>query len=87
MDNESKFKYLADEMYDLYLALIDSGFDDHRAFELTKTYCTVAFANNALSKNAKDRQREASWEALRRYRKRKAVMAENKEDTNETNAT
>lgn len=44
----NEFKQLTDSMFTLYMSLKESGFDDHQAFELTKTYCSVAFVDNAI---------------------------------------
>lgn len=45
---ENMFNQLAVEMRLLFEALHDSGFTEQQAFELTKTYCSVAFANQAM---------------------------------------
>lgn len=46
---ENIFNPMAVEMRLLFEALHDSGFTEQQAFELTKTYCSIAFVNQALS--------------------------------------
>lgn len=45
---ENMFNPTAVEIRLLFEALHDSGFTEQQAFELTKTYCSVAFANRAV---------------------------------------
>lgn len=45
---ENIFNPMAVEMRLLFEALHDSGFTEQQAFELTKTYCSVAFVNQAF---------------------------------------
>lgn len=45
---ENSYTPLTDDMYKLFESLKASGFTEGQAFELTKTYCTVAFANQAV---------------------------------------
>lgn len=63
---ENIFKRLTDEMYMLYTSCTDSGFNHDQAFELTKTYCTVAFARQSLEqKEISIYQKELSMQRLR----------------------
>lgn len=63
--DEKYFAPLTDEMYYLYRSCINSGFDYKQAFELTKTYCTVAFANQSI--RAQESKTERYRKALARY--------------------
>ena len=45
---ENRFKLLSDELYELYTALKESGFNPDQAFEMAKTYCSVAFVSQAF---------------------------------------
>ena len=45
---ENPFTPLTNELYQLFSSCQESGFDQHQAFELTKTYCSVAFANHSV---------------------------------------
>lgn len=69
---DNKFTPLTDEMYDLFLACLKSGFTDEQAFELTKSYCSVAFVNQALvikeQENARYSRYVSKREALNRYK-------------------
>ena len=49
MEKENAYLPLTDDMYRLFDACQKSGFNEQQAFELTKTYCSVAFVNQALS--------------------------------------
>lgn len=63
---ENIFKRLTDEMYMLYTSCTDSGFNPDQAFELTKTYCAVAFARQSLEqKEMSMYQKELSMRRLR----------------------
>lgn len=68
---DNKFTPLTDEMYDLFLACLKSGFTDEQAFELTKSYCSVAFVNQALVIKEKENERYQKFlsrkEILKRY--------------------
>lgn len=64
-DNENCFKPLAGNIYELFEACRDAGFDNMQAFELTKTYCSVAFVNLALARNEENcAGRLYSWRLL-----------------------
>jgi hypothetical protein len=60
------FKLLAEQMYELYEELKNAGFDSIQAFELTKTYCTVAFANQSMTQRVdKDEVMRKYWSKVR----------------------
>lgn len=64
---ENIFNPMAVEMRLLYEALHDSGFTEQQAFELTKTYCSIAFVNQALSDSRYGRRsKQEITEQLRR---------------------
>lgn len=65
-NNENRFKPLAGDMYELFEACRDAGFDSMQAFELTKTYCSVAFVNQALDTKAKEERRRESYETIKK---------------------
>lgn len=58
--SENRFTGLTDEMFELFISCIKSGFTEPQAFDLTKAYCSVAFVNQAI--NLKN-------EEIDRYRK------------------
>lgn len=78
----NQFKSLTDEMYKLYESCRESGFDSSQAFELTKTYCSVAFVNNAIEANSRYRNRESHHEILRRYSEQKKAREERADESN-----
>ena len=53
---DNMFNTLAAEMRLLFEALRYSGFTEQQAFELTKTYCSVAFVNQAIKENEYSRR-------------------------------
>lgn len=73
---ENIFNPMAVEMRLLFEALHDCGFTESQAFELTKTYCSIAFVNQALS----DRQygRRSKQEVTDLMRKQLAKYKEEK---------
>lgn len=74
------FKHLTDEMYALYQSCKESGFGPGQAFELTKTYCSVAFVNQSI--RLADKSRNDRSAILRRYREninKMKIEEENKE--------
>ena len=73
---ENMFNPLAAEMRLLFEALHDSGFTEQEAFELTKTYCSIAFANQALSDSRYSRRSKA--ELTETMRKQLAKYKEEK---------
>ena len=68
---ENQFAPLTDEMFDLFISCIKSGFTEPQAFELTKAYCSVAFVNQALNIN-----RVSKRELADRLRKRNEIIKE-----------
>ena len=62
------FKNLTDQMHELYESLKESGFNDTQAFELTKTYCSVAFANQAIEARDKYYNRKPYSDVRRRMK-------------------
>lgn len=74
---ENMFNQLAVEMRLLFEALHDSGFTEQQAFELTKTYCSVAFANQAMQttyerRKSKSELNELMRKQLARYKDKEA---------------
>lgn len=64
---ENIFNPMAVEMRLLFEALHDSGFTEQQAFELTKTYCSVAFANQAAQTTyGYRRSKQETTELMRR---------------------
>lgn len=71
------FTQMANQMYQLYTALLESGFTDERAFEMAKTYCSVAFMNQYLRSPEWKHDKYASYEKLRKLtNERKAKLSE-----------
>lgn len=73
---ENMFNPLAIEMRLLYEALHDSGFNEEWAFELTKTYCSVAFVNHVVQTGYERRRTKADINELMRTQ-----LAKYKEET------
>lgn len=73
---ENMFNQLAVEMRLLFEALHDSGFTEQQAFELTKTYCSIAFVNQALGgsrygRRSKQEVTEQMIKQLAKYKEEK----------------
>ena len=60
----NQFTTLTDEMHELFESCKTSGFTEEQAFELTKTYCSVAFANQSI------RMSQDHYDRMRTYRRR-----------------
>lgn len=73
---ENIFNPMAVEMRLLFEALHDSGFTEQQAFELTKTYCSIAFVNQALSDSRYSRR--SKQEITEQFRKQLAKYKEEK---------
>lgn len=73
----NEFTPLAESMNRLYTALLESGFDRDQAFELTKSYCSVAFMNEALRLKYEP-PRRTKREITEQFRKQVAKMKEEK---------
>ena len=71
----NKFAGLTDEMFELFISCIKSGFTEQQAFELTKSYCSVAFVGQAIELKNKEIER---YKNLRRRVTVKNTMEENK---------
>lgn len=65
--DDNKFKCLTDEIYELYRSFVDSGFSLDKAFELTKTYCSIAFVNQSIMLTQQECSRKSRREILNRY--------------------
>lgn len=76
MEN-NRFKALTDEMRELYWSCRDSGFTETQAFELTKTYCSIAFVNHAISNKEKACNYKIKREVLRHYAWNKEAEKQN----------
>ena len=74
---QNPFAPMAEQMFQLYTALLHAGFTDERAFELSKTYCSVAFMNQYLRSPEWSHDKYTSYEKLRKLTKeRMAKLSE-----------
>lgn len=46
---DNRFTTLTDDLYELFLVCLKSGFTDEQEFELTKFCCSVAVINQLLN--------------------------------------
>lgn len=69
------FKEITDSYRQLYLSLVESGFSEEQAFELTKEFCSNTVANGMV--DYRNRYREHD---LRLERLKKNIQERNKQD-------
>lgn len=78
---ENIFNPLALELRMLFEACHDSGFTEQQAFELTKTYCSIAFVNQAVQTSQYEHRYRSKRELTEQFAK--YVDKRKKEETHE----
>lgn len=77
--NPKHYERITDEYYALFESFKKSGFDDERAFELVRAYCTSANIANMMT-CIKNETRGRNYEILNKYaRKSNTTSEENTE--------
>lgn len=76
LSRENIFDPLATEMHTLFESCKKTCFIDEQAFELTKTYCSVAFINQSINLRLKEEDRIRKIMSRKHYSK--STMEETK---------